>query len=672
MAMLLIGSLNPVAGGGLFSGILGSLFSVSTAVSIGLGLVQRALTPDQVVKQQGARLTESQFTTSVEGSPILRITGRMRLGGQVMWATTFLETIVTSTESQGGKGGPKLVTQTTEYVYSTSFAVGLCEGGIGTTLGRVWADGKLLDMTNITFRFYDGTQTLADPKIEAVEGAGMVPAHTGVAYIVFEDMVLTDFGNRIPQITCEVNRSISAGDVAAMEQSVEAVNIIPGSGEFILGTTAYSNDDGEGNTSTENSHSSAGITDFVASMDRLGEYLPNVGSASLVVSWFGSTLDAATCEVRPKVDSATKTVTPTAWRVSNVTRATAPVVSTVSGMTAYGGTPSDVTVREAVIEMKARGLRVMFYPFLLMDMVDYPWRGRITGSATTFLGTITPAHYGTWTSGALPYSGPVEWSHRRMILHYAALMRDLMTAGDAFLIGSEMVGLTESDAAWGTGLASLVAAVKTILPVGVKVSYASDWSEYDHVNLLPLWSSADFIGIDYYMPLTDWRVTEDEVYTVDHFKAGITSGEYWDYYYVDEAARLANVRTPILTAPFRQKDIISWRTAATLTAKPIWFTEFGCAAVDKGANQPNVFVDAKSSESATPWFSDGTRNDTVQRLYIEALLDYWRDSGLIDPADMFVWTWDARPYPSYGAMRRTGRPATGSRVASGRPTCPTR
>lgn len=650
MAMLLIGSLSATATYSPIAGILGSIFSVNTAVSIGLGLVQRALTPDQVIKQQGARLTESQFTTSVEGSPIMRITGRMRLGGQVLWATTFLETIVTSTETQGGKGGPRMITETTEYVYSTSFAIGLCEGGIGTTLGRIWADGKLLDLTNVTYRFYDGTQTLADPKIEAVEGAGKVPAYAGVAYIVFEDMVLTDFGNRIPQITCEINRSVSAGDAAAMEQSVEAVNIIPGSGEFILGTTAYSNDDGEGNTSTENSHSSAGMTDFVASMDRLGEYLPNVGSASLVVSWFGSTLNGATCEVRPKVDSATKTVTPTPWRVSNVTRDIAPVVSTISGSPAYGGTPSDVTVREAVIEMKARGLRVMFYPFLLMDMTGYPWRGHVTGGAATFLGTVTPAHYGTWADGSLPYSGPVEWSHRRMILHYAALMRDLMTAGDAFLIGSEMVGLTESDPAWGTGLASLIAAVKTILPAGVKVSYASDWSEYNHANLMPLWSSADFIGIDYYMPLTDWRTSDDEVYTVDHFKAGITSGEYWDYYYEDEAARLANTRTPITSAPFRQKDIISWRTAAALTAKPIWFTEFGCAAIDKGANQPNVFLDPKSSDSAAPWFSDGTRNDTVQRLYIEALLDYWRDSGLIDPANMFVWTWDARPYPSFPSL----------------------
>ena len=51
-----------------------------------------------------------------------------------------------------------------------------------------------------------------------------------------------------------------------------------------------------------------------------------------------------------------------------------------------------------------------------------------------------------------------------------------------------------------------------------KIGYAADWSEYNNhqtgdaaarccFNLDPLWSDAniDFIGIDNYMPLADWR-----------------------------------------------------------------------------------------------------------------------------------------------------------------------
>lgn len=656
----------------------------STAISIGIGLAQRALTPDQVVKQEGSRLSESQITTSAEGSPIVELRGRSRIGGQLFWATTFKETVITSSQSQGGKGGPKAITESTEYVYSVSFAIGLCASDGGVSLGRIWADGKILDLSNITYRFYDGSSDqLPDPKIEAVEGAGTVPANRGLSYIVFEDLPLADFGNRIPQITCEVNRAVSTESDSAMENALQAVNIIPGAGEFIYGTEAYSTDDGEGGSDTENSHNSAGSTDFVASLNNLEQLAPNVGSASLVVSWFGSSLDATTCEVRPKVDNATKTVSPDIWVVSSTTRADAEVVSTYEGAPAFGGTPSDQTVREAVIEMKSRGLRVMFYPFMLMDFATYPWRGNVVGDPANFIGTAVasdftrlatdttnavivgyvlegeaevpvyekiydefPLHY-VVPAGSVIYDGPDEWTHRRLILHYATLLGDLLTAGDAFLVGSEMAGLSAEQVAWGTGLATLMSDVTAPLAAGVNVSYAADWSEYDEPNLDPAWSAADFIGIDWYLPLTDWRVTADETYTRDHFKNGVTSGEYWDYFYEDEEARNSNTRTAITSDEFRQKNIDYWRNSEH-PGKPIWLTEFGCPAVDKGGNQPNVFPDPKSSESQIPWFSNGDRNDTVQRLYVEALLEYFgENSSIVDPANMFVWTWDARPFPAF-------------------------
>lgn len=632
--------------------ILGGLtlgqVATNVAISVGLGLAQRALTPDQIIKQEGARLGSTQITSSAEGSPIVELWGRSRFGGQLIWATKFKETISTSTETQGGKGGPKAITETTEYLYSVSCAIGLCKADGDVTLGRIWADGKLLDLSDYTYRFYDGSDTqLADPKIEAVEGVGTVPAYRGIAYIVFEDIPLADFGNRIPQLTCEINRKADAASPDEMESALKAVNIIPGAGEFIYGTEAYSTDDGEGNSSSENSHNSTGDTDFVASMDNLERLAPNVSSASLVVSWFGTSTDATACEVRPKVDDADKTVTPTGWLVSGVDRASAQVVSDYNGAPAFGGTPSDQTIREAVIEMKDRGLRVMFYPFLLMDTAGYPWRGRITGNPTNFLGSAAPGDFSRDANGVVTYSGSAEWTHRRMILHYATLLGDLLESGDAFLVGSEMVGLSAAQASWGTGLSTLMADVRTKLAAGVKVSYAADWSEYDESNLSPVWTSADFIGIDWYLPLTDWRTTADEDYARATFKAGVNSGEYWDYYYVDEAARNAGTQTPITSDTYRQKNIGYWRDT-NHSGKDIWLTEFGCPAVDKGANQPNVFVDAKSTESTLPYFSEGTRNDTVQRLYIEAMLEYFGDNtDIVDPVNMFVWTWDARPYPAF-------------------------
>lgn len=200
MAQILIGAGLSAATAGLV---------VNTAISVGLGLVQRALLPDQIVRQEGARLGNSQITVSTEGAPIPRIAGTMRIGGQIIWATTFYEQIETTTDTQGGKGGPKLITETTEYTYQMSFAVGVCEGGDNVVLGNVYADGKLLDLTKYTYRFYSGTDTqLPDPKIEAVEGSGTVPAFRGLAYVVFEDMPLGDFGNRMPQISIEVIKDV--------------------------------------------------------------------------------------------------------------------------------------------------------------------------------------------------------------------------------------------------------------------------------------------------------------------------------------------------------------------------------------------------------------------------------------------------------------------------------
>jgi hypothetical protein len=89
-----------------------------------------------------------------------------------------------------------------------------------------------------------------------------------------------------------------------------------------------------------------------------------------------------------------------------------------------------------------------------------------------------------------------------------------------------------------------------------------------------------------------------------------------------------------------------------------WGDELGCPAVEKGANQPNVFFDAKSSESAVPYYSNGERDDLIQRRFLEAHLAFWNtpannpESGeyagrMIDTSNLYLWTWDARPFPFF-------------------------
>lgn len=88
-----------------------------------------------------------------------------------------------------------------------------------------------------------------------------------------------------------------------------------------------------------------------------------------------------------------------------------------------------------------------------------------------------------------------------------------------------------------------------------------------------------------------------------------------------------------------------------------WVDEIGCAAIDKGTNQPNKFLDPKSSESQLPKHSTGGRDDLMQMQYLRALSEYWGEPAnnpngtyggpMVAPDRMFVWAWDARPYPFF-------------------------
>ena len=111
-------------------------------------------------------------------------------------------------------------------------------------VGRVWANGRLLDTSRVTMRVYRGDEEQApDPLIEAIEGAGDPPAFRGTAYAVFEDLQIDEFGGRIPQLSFEVFRApVSHDGAARLEDLVRAVTLIPGSGEFAYSTTRVAAD----------------------------------------------------------------------------------------------------------------------------------------------------------------------------------------------------------------------------------------------------------------------------------------------------------------------------------------------------------------------------------------------------------------------------------------------
>ena len=166
---------------------------------------------------EGPRLESFHIQTSRDGAPMPRVFGRARLSGQVIWASQVLETA--TTERAGGKGGPTL----TNFSYSISFAVGLCEGEI-LAIDRVWANGTILPTANISMRVYKGGGAQApDPVIQAIDGPD-VPAFNGTSYVVFEDFPLDEFGGRLPQLFFEVQRVPRLkNDAPRLEDLVQSV-----------------------------------------------------------------------------------------------------------------------------------------------------------------------------------------------------------------------------------------------------------------------------------------------------------------------------------------------------------------------------------------------------------------------------------------------------------------
>ena len=87
---------------------------------------------------------------------------------------------------------------------------------------------------------------------------------------------------------------------------------------------------------------------------------------------------------------------------------------------------------------------------------------------------------------------------------------------------------------------------------GVDVRYRR-CHEADTADLLWADANFDFVGIDNYLPLSDWRDGTNHLDAelwesardAAYFRANIAAGERYDWYYASDADRDAQVRTPI-------------------------------------------------------------------------------------------------------------------------------
>lgn len=215
MASIILGAAGRAIGtaiGGPIGGHIGAM--IGTAVG---SMIDNKLFP---IKEQGPRLNDLRLQTSSYGKALPLLFGpENRIAGTVIWTTGLIETKKKS--KSGGKGAPSV--QTTEYTYRASFAVAFSEGEI-ESVRRIWANGNVIYDVDAPvtsagiyadLRVYVGNFTqLPDPTIEAYE-TDPVPAYRGTAYVVFEDLQLADFGNRLPNLEflVEAQESIEVAEV---------------------------------------------------------------------------------------------------------------------------------------------------------------------------------------------------------------------------------------------------------------------------------------------------------------------------------------------------------------------------------------------------------------------------------------------------------------------------
>ena len=252
---------------------------------------------------------------------------------------------------------------------------------------------------------------------------------------------------------------------------VVGVHLLPASGEFVYDTIPFSGAQrgaaGLNPYTPTNTFFAPGgsKTDYSYAIDQLQAQHPECTTVSLVCAWFFDSEDASACQIYPSTNYLLGGFeqfvggSPVAdhWRVSGLTEQDYPGIIPLPAMPGttnfvYGGTPSDPSIVRCIQDLKGRGFRVVFYPFLLGTAAGFPWRGRITYAPDTtaaatsavnaFLGSAAPSMFTRDTVNlTVGYSGAqFDWSYRRMILHYANLC--VIAGGvDLFVIGSELRGL---------------------------------------------------------------------------------------------------------------------------------------------------------------------------------------------------------------------------------------
>lgn len=350
-------------------------------------------------------------------------------------------------------------------------------------------------------------------------------------------------------------------------------------------------------------------------IDEMLEDFPNIKEVGLQVVWF---IDSASLSeahgLWPGVEPHNKKP---GWSAGGYNNDSAYHISiTDSGYVNYGGTVSDQDLLAFIDKLESHDLKIDIYPMIFVDNQEKSWRGFISGGSQEV----------------------VDFYHnfyQPFILHYAELLKDHV---NNFYLGSELVGMTSIQDEQGNFpfvdcLIDLASKVRNILSLETNISYCANWTEYHSYkgirHLDPLWADdqINFVGISFYMPLTD----PTQEITKEAIKQGITSGEGADYYtingqkfyYQDKSYGWKNLQIWHDNSHYEHVNGAMRETDWQPKMKPIKLGEFGIRSLDRATDMPNLYGDDM------PPASNGKIDYIIQPMAIRAFLEHFKQTACL-------------------------------------------
>jgi len=244
-------------------------------------------------------------------------------------------------------------------------------------------------------------------------------------------------------------------------------------------------------------------------------------------------------------------------------------------------TMSNGEIAKVIAHAKQLEMRVILMPIVLIEeALNDEWRG-----------TIDPGdRVDKWFN-----------SYRDMIRRFAELSRDSHV--DVLVVGSELVSMQKHTQQWLDTIAMIRGVYSGYL------TYSSNWDNYYHEDLKPIWQQLDFIGMNSY-----WTLGQNREVSVD-----------------DIVGKWREI----------QAKILEYQTEVH---KPLILLEAGWCSLSNAAKDPWDYTQEQLPADT----------DLQRKLYEAFFKAWWNRSSM---AGFCLWEWTTDPNPNDKSYSPEGKPA---------------